>query len=120
MSLQQTLDQLGLTKYESQAYHYILTNGAVEAGEISKNEKIPNGKIYETLNNLEEYGFIEIQYSRPKKYRSRNINIAIEEFLGRKRELLDIEFKKSDRFTFVDKLGLLEWLSEKYSELQYV
>lgn len=33
---------------------------------------------------------------------------------------LDIEFKKSDRFTFVDKLGLLEWLSEKYTELQYV
>jgi DNA-binding NtrC family response regulator len=33
---------------------------------------------------------------------------------------LDIEFKKSDRFTFVDKLGLLEWLSEKFTELQYV
>jgi two-component system, NtrC family, response regulator HydG len=33
---------------------------------------------------------------------------------------LDIEFKKSDRFIFVDKLGLLEWLSEKYTELQYV
>jgi two-component system response regulator HydG len=33
---------------------------------------------------------------------------------------LDVEFKKSDRFIFVDKLGLLEWLSEKYTELQYV
>jgi len=33
---------------------------------------------------------------------------------------LDIEFKKTDRFIFVDKLGLLEWLSEKYTEFQYV
>jgi two-component system response regulator HydG len=33
---------------------------------------------------------------------------------------LDVEFKKSDRFTFVDKLALLEWLSEKYTELQHV
>jgi two-component system response regulator HydG len=33
---------------------------------------------------------------------------------------LDVEFKKSDRFTFVDKLGILSWLSEKYPEVQYV
>ncbi|HDS00409.1 MAG TPA: response regulator [candidate division Zixibacteria bacterium] len=33
---------------------------------------------------------------------------------------LDIKFKKSDRFIFVDKLGLPGWLSEKYSEVLYV
>ena len=94
MSLQQILDQIGLTKYESQAYYYVLSNGAVEAGEISKNENIPYGKIYETLNKLEKYGFIEIQQSRPKKYRSRNINIAIEEYLSQKKQSLESEFKK--------------------------
>jgi two-component system, NtrC family, response regulator HydG len=32
---------------------------------------------------------------------------------------LDIEFKKTDRFIFIDKLGLYNWLSEKYVEVQY-
>ncbi|NIP43686.1 MAG: response regulator [candidate division Zixibacteria bacterium] len=33
---------------------------------------------------------------------------------------LDVKFKKTDRFIFVDKLGLVDWLSEKYSEVLYV
>jgi len=33
---------------------------------------------------------------------------------------LDVEFKKSDRLVFVDKLSLFTWLSDKYSEIQYV
>ena len=33
---------------------------------------------------------------------------------------LDVEFKKSDRFIFIDKLGILEWLTKKYPEVQYV
>ena len=94
MSLEESLDKLGLTKYESNAYYYIIKNGPVEAGEITSETNIPNGKIYETLNKLESYGFIEIQHSRPKKYQSRNINIAIEEYLERKKQLLDTEFKK--------------------------
>ena len=94
MSLEESLDKLGLTKYEAQAFTYIVQNGSVEAGEITGDTNIPNGKIYETLNKLEFYGFIEIQQSRPKRYRSRNINIAIEEYLERKKELLDLEFKK--------------------------
>ena len=32
---------------------------------------------------------------------------------------LDIEFKKSDRFVFVDKLGLLDWLSKKHPVVEY-
>ncbi len=93
-SIEETLDKLGLTKYESLAYSYILQNGSVEAGEITKDTNIPNGKIYETLNRLERYGFIEIQESRPKKYHSKNINIAIEEYLDQKKLSLENEFKK--------------------------
>ena len=94
MSLEELLDKLGLTKYESNAYYYIIKNGSAEAGEITRDANIPNGKIYETLNKLESYGFIEIQHSRPKKYQSRNINIAIEEYLERKKQLLETEFKE--------------------------
>jgi len=33
---------------------------------------------------------------------------------------LDIEFKKSDRFQFIDKVTLLDWILEKYSKAEYV
>ena len=93
MSFTEVLDKIGLTKYESEAFNYIILNGPVEAGEISKSGNIPYGKIYETLNKLEKYGFIEIQNSRPKKYFSRNINIAIEEYLEKKKEGLEQEMR---------------------------
>ena len=33
---------------------------------------------------------------------------------------LDIKFKRDERFKFVDKAGLLDWLKEKCSSVQYV
>ncbi len=33
---------------------------------------------------------------------------------------LDMEFSKNDRFIFVDKLCLLDWLSNKFPNVQYV
>jgi len=33
---------------------------------------------------------------------------------------LDIKFIKGERFLFIDKLGLLDWLKEKYAVIQYV
>lgn len=91
MSFTEILDKIGLTKYESEAFNFIILHGPVEAGEISRSGNIPYGKIYETLNKLEKYGFIEIQNSRPKKYFSRNINVAIEEYLAKKKEFLEKE-----------------------------
>ena len=33
---------------------------------------------------------------------------------------LDVKFKRDERFKFVDKPGLLDWLKERYSSVQYV
>lgn len=93
MSFTEVLDKIGLTKYESEAFNFIILHGPVEAGEISRSGNIPYGKIYETLNKLEKYGFIEIQNSRPKRYFSRNINVAIEEYLAKKKEHLEEEMR---------------------------
>jgi CheY-like chemotaxis protein len=33
---------------------------------------------------------------------------------------LDIELKKTDNFTFVDKLSLLDWIAENHAAFQYI
>jgi sugar-specific transcriptional regulator TrmB len=92
MRIKQLLLNLGLTKYEVEAYIYIYENGVLEASEISKEANIPYGKIYETLNKLESFGFLEVQHTRPKKYRTKNANLALEEYLQKKRQVLDEEY----------------------------
>jgi sugar-specific transcriptional regulator TrmB len=90
--MKQLLLNLGLTKYEVEAYIYVYENGVVEASDISKEANIPYGKIYETLNKLESFGFLEVQYTRPKKYRTKNANLALDEYLQKKRQILDQEY----------------------------
>ena len=71
MDKRKLLRELGLTKYETDAYLNILERGIAEASTINEEAKIPFGKIYETLNTLASKGLIEIQNTRPKKYKAK-------------------------------------------------
>jgi len=115
MEIKQLLINLGLTKYETDAYMYILEHEIVEASEISKEAEIPYGKIYETLNKLEKYGFLEVQESRPKKYKTRFINIAVDDFLKQKRDTLNEEFNTFEKVgkQLLDAVERLDKVEEK-------
>lgn len=89
MDIKELLKTIGLNKYESSAYLEIIRKGVVEASEIYKDAQIPFGKIYEVLTSLEQIGLIEIQNSRPKKYKAINPEIAYENFLKSKQENYD-------------------------------
>ncbi|MCK5773174.1 MAG: TrmB family transcriptional regulator [Thermoplasmata archaeon] len=80
MMLRKELIELGLTKYEAEAYICILKRGISEAGSIHKETNIPYGKIYETLNNLVSKGLLEVQNTRPKKYMARNPKVALNDY----------------------------------------
>jgi sugar-specific transcriptional regulator TrmB len=84
MENEQLLRNIGFNKYESVAYLTTLKEGLIEATELSKLSKIPMGKIYAVLENLDNMGFIEVQHSRPKKYHAVEANIAFENFYLRK------------------------------------
>ena len=86
MDDEKLLRDAGLNKYESSAYLSLLKGGVVEAGELSRNSKIPMGKIYEVLKTLEDLGFIEVQMSRPKRYRAIEPKIAFDNFYSRKED----------------------------------
>lgn len=84
MENEQLLRNIGFNKYEAVAYLTILREGFTDANVLSKKSKIPMGKIYSVLEDLENMGFIEVQHSRPKRYRAVEANIAFEDFFIRK------------------------------------
>jgi sugar-specific transcriptional regulator TrmB len=48
--------------------------------------RVPIGKIYEVLSDLNKYGLVEIKPSRPRKYRTVDTKIAFELMYKRKEE----------------------------------
>ncbi|MDW7732904.1 MAG: helix-turn-helix domain-containing protein [Methanolobus sp.] len=84
MEYEQLLRNVGFNKYEAVAYLNLLREGFTDASLLSKRSKIPMGKVYSVLDDLENMGFVEVQHSRPKKYRAIEVNIAFENFFLRK------------------------------------
>lgn len=64
------LAKIGLNKYESSVYLTLLKQGSMEASKLSCASKVPIGKIYEVLKALKNYKLVEIQPSRPQRYRA--------------------------------------------------
>lgn len=64
------LAKIGLNKYESSVYLTLLKQGSMEASKLSRTSKVPLGKIYEVLRVLKNYELVEIQPSRPQRYRA--------------------------------------------------
>lgn len=91
MEDEQLLRNLGFNKYEAVAYLTTLKEGIIDATELSKRSKIPMGKIYTVLENLESMGFIEVQHSRPKKYRAVETDIAFKSYYIRKENEINRE-----------------------------
>jgi len=93
MKIRELLRDLKLNKYESIAYEVILKRGVVEASIISKEGDIPFGKIYESLGSLSAKGLIEVQNTRPKKYKIRNPKTTFRDILNKKQLESEEELK---------------------------
>lgn len=71
------LKAANLSTYEINAYIALLkSHDLLTAREISSKSKVPSGRIYEILDELHNKGMIEIQDSRPKKFRAVALNRA--------------------------------------------
>ncbi|WP_340818271.1 helix-turn-helix domain-containing protein [Methanolobus sp. WCC4] len=80
------LANIGLNKYESTVYWTLLKKGELEASKLSQLSRVPIGRIYEILRNLNKYGLVEIKPSRPRKYRTVDLKIAFELMYKRREE----------------------------------
>jgi len=80
------LAKIGLNKYESSVYLTLLKQDSMEASKLSHASKVPIGKIYEVLKALKNYELVEIQPSRPQRYRAVDPKSAFKLMYKRKEE----------------------------------
>ncbi len=73
-----------LSTYEINALIVLLRSNDLAAKEICVKANIPTGRIYEILEELREKGMIEIQDSRPKRYRALIFNAACNNLITHK------------------------------------
>ena len=79
---------VGLNTYEAKAYDALILLGASTASRVAKKSGVPSGKIYPTLDSLQEKGFITITSGRPKTYRAISPEIALGMALASEKERL--------------------------------
>lgn len=63
-----TLNRLGFSQYEAQAYIALVGQGALTGAEVGRGAGVPPSKIYETLGRLESKGAVLVNRSEPVRY----------------------------------------------------
>lgn len=91
MQKKRLLQDIGLTAYEASAYLSLLKFGVSEANHIGRDADVPYGKIYTVLESLAGKGFVEVQASRPKKFRAVDPEIALNFFFERRKSEFERE-----------------------------
>lgn len=93
MQNKRLLQDIGLNAYEAAVYLSILKYGVSEANILCRDAEVPYGKIYTILEALSRKGFVEIQASRPKKFRRIDPAIALDSFFEKKKIESEREMK---------------------------
>ena len=85
MQNKRLLQDIGLNAYEAAVYLSLLKYGVSEANILCRDAEVPYGKIYAILEALARKGFVEIQASRPKKFRMVDPAIALDSFFEKRK-----------------------------------
>ena len=90
--LSNTLQSLGLTEYESRAYIGLLSLGATDARALCSSSGVPSSKIYSIMEKFELLGLLEIQQSKPARFKAIEPSIGIDRLVkAREREILSMK-----------------------------
>lgn len=71
MGAYQTLKEAGLTDYEVLAYLGLVVRGPTTAKVLSDSTGIPPTRVYDVLDGLEMRGWVEVDASRPMRFRAK-------------------------------------------------
>src|SRR5437588_10645726 len=75
------LQQIGLNKYEAEAYYTLLAEGPLTGYELGKRSQVPLSRSYEILERLTQKGLALVQPGEPPRYLAENPD----QFLGQVR-----------------------------------
>ncbi|MBX0325147.1 TrmB family transcriptional regulator [Halomicroarcula sp. F13] len=78
-TLRTTLEDIGLTQYEADAYVTVLEVGSASATEIADASDVPQARIYDVLRNLEGSGYVETYEKGSLHARARDPEEVIEQ-----------------------------------------
>ncbi len=92
-SLIKTLQNLGLSLYESKAYLALISLGVGSAELIAESAHIPRTSAYKILESLERKGFVTSSGGRPRMYKPVDLKSVRERIIAEVNELFDkLEF----------------------------
>jgi HTH-type transcriptional regulator, sugar sensing transcriptional regulator len=106
MQKKRLLQDIGLNAYEATAYLSLLKLGVSEANVVCKDAEVPYGKVYTVLEPLAGKGFIEVQASRPKKFRPIDPDMALDLFFEKRKKEFEREIEALKGFVEEAKLAL--------------
>jgi sugar-specific transcriptional regulator TrmB len=108
------LQQLGLNAYEARTYLVLVGHPRFKALELANRASVPRQKIYEVLDSLVEKGFAHVVQEKTKLFSAVEPGLAIPNYLGRRRELMERELAEQSRLA----AGVVDDLNSSYSQGQ--
>ena len=97
MQPENLLKSFGLTDYEARAYLTLLKLGMATAENISEAGKIPLPRVYDTLEELKNKGFVLISKARPKKFKPLPIDKALKNLIDIKKNEANNKIEELER-----------------------
>lgn len=79
------LQEIGLNKYEAEAYYTLLTQGPLTGYELGKRSQVPLSRSYDVLERLNQKGLALAQPGDPARYKA----LEPELFLGQVRSTME-------------------------------
>jgi|SRR3989344_452157 len=100
MILSQFLDSLKLTVYEKEIINYLASVNAADAKFIYKNTKVPQGRIYSVLNELNHKGIVNIIPTSPKRYQIKDTKTSLKNYINK------IKYNLDEKISLVENLEI--------------
>lgn len=91
------LHEMGLSEYETSVYLSLLQQGTGTANEVANNADIPQSRVYDVLDRLEEKGFTTVQPGRPKRFGAVEPKHALNQYTTFKRKEFEEEINHTRR-----------------------
>src|SRR2546421_1442336 len=73
------LQQIGLNKYEAEAYYTLLAEGPLTGYELGKRSAVPLSRSYEVLERLSQKGLVLVQPGDPPRFRAEEPDRLLEQ-----------------------------------------
>lgn len=99
------LQQIGLNKYEAEAYYALLTHGALTGYEVGKYSQVPGSRSYEILERLLEKGLALVQPGDPPRYSAQDPRAVFERFRATMEATLNTLATSLASLERVDRMG---------------